>query len=354
MAFAIAVSILLLMVFQTIFYSVTESGRLVFSGPLNHMTVVSRGDNGIINPNVLSKIKESPDIERIVPILLSNTDYFHVFGNLNLPIYYVSNNNLNYVLEHLGLELVEGRFPEQDKSEVLLDERTLKNKDKRLGDYIGRDVDPNEKLFGKYKIVGVLKGECLMGITVTDEATILKNNSRYLLFATAGRLDSLNKLISGTSSEDAKFQTKEDGRRDFEEDIELMDMVSTIIAAVVIFIMSFAAGNSSYAQYFSRKYEFATLLSIGYSRAKILLRAAWEILITYIIGLILGIILVLIAKLALKVLIFDPNGYPFILFQLEGLSKVFIIPLCTVIFSLIPAWWTLSRVDQVEIIEKYE
>lgn len=353
MALAVAVSILLLMVFQMIFYSVTESARLAISGRLDQMTVVYPGDKGVVGESVLKKIKECQNTEKIVPMLVSNTDYYHAFGNLNIPIYFISNKNLNFVIDRLGLELAEGRLPELGKKEVLLDERTLKNKGKQLGDYIGREVDTNEGLPGKYEIVGVLKGECLVGVGVIDDGTLLEKNG-FLLFPKVGRLEVLNTAISGINIDDADIITKEYGQSSFKEDQELMDQVTTIIVAVVIFIMSFAAANSSYAQYFSRRYEFGTLLSIGYSRVKILLRAAWEILHTNIVGLLLGIILVFLAKLGVKVLIFDPKGYPFLLFQLEGLWQAFIIPLCTVVASLIPAWWTLSRVDQVEIIEKFE
>lgn len=353
MALAIAASVLMVMVFQIVFYSVTESGRLAVSGRLEHMTVVYPGDGGIVGQSVLNKIQKSSDMERIVPMLVGTTDYYHLFGNLNIPVYLISNQNINYVIDQLDLELKEGRLPVEGKSEILLDERTSKNKGKQLGDFIGREVDSNERLAGKYQIVGTLKGDCLIGLSVTNDLASIEKTG-FLLFAKAGRLGSLNKVISGTSLVEARIQTEEYGEGVFEEDNKMMSMVSSIITAVIIFIMSFAAGNSSYAQYFSRRYEFGTLQSIGYSRAKILLRAAREILFMNVAGLIFGVILTLSAALMLKALVFDPKGYPFTFITIDGLLKAFIIPICTMIFSLIPAWWTLSRVNQVVIIEKYE
>lgn len=353
MAGAIAVSVLMMMVFQIIFYSVTESGRMAYSGDLKHMTVVLPGDSGVIGQSVLKEIAESPHVEKTIPMLVESTDYYHFFGNLNIPVYSVDSKALKYVIDSLGLELKAGRLPGEDSQEIALDERTMKNSGKVLGDYIGREVNANENLSGKRKIVGVLKGDGLIGLAAVN-GTSLSEKTGLMVFAKSGRLDSLNKELAEAEEGAAKILTKEYGDNVFKEDIKMMSELSSMIVMVVIFIMSFVAGNSSYAQYFSRKYEFGLLLALGYSRAKILLRAGREIFISSIIGFILGLILVLAANTGLKLLIFDPKGYPFVLLQLEGLAKALIIPVCTAVFSLIPAWWTLSHIDQIEVIEKFE
>ncbi|MDP4091773.1 MAG: hypothetical protein Q8920_00255 [Bacillota bacterium] len=352
MILAIAVSILAAMVFQLVFYAVAESGRMSMSGRLDYLTVVYPGDNGIVTKNITDKIKGSSNLEKIVPMLVSTTDYYHLFGNLNIPVYEINSENLSYVIDRLGMKLVTGSLPKPDSNEILLDEKTLKNKGKRLGDYFGREINPDEKMPGKNKIAGVLKGDCLIGLMITNNSLYQQNG--YLMFAKDGKLDSLNQVVTNVSSLDAKIQTKEYAEKFRKEELGTLLTASSIIAVIIIFIMSFAAGNSSYAQYFSRRYEFAMLQSLGYSRFRILIRAAKEILLINIAGLIMGILLLLIVALGLKILIFDPKGYPFVFISPGGLFLALIIPMCTMVFSLIPAWWTLSRVDHMDIVEKYE
>lgn len=352
MIIALAVSILLITVFQTVFYAVNESCRLAYSGRLDYMTVIYPGENGGLNEEFLKSISDNQNMERKVPMQVMTTDYYHFFGNLNIPVYWVREGDLKYVIDKLSLKLKEGSLPTPGKAEILLDERTALNKGKSLGDYVGREVDPNERMSGKYKVVGILEGECLIGLGEVNQDLEEKNGT--LVFPQEGKLETLNEMFKGVKQEEARIQTKEYGESVFKEDREMSNMVTTIMVAVIIFIMSFAAGNLNYAQYFSRRYEFGTLQAIGYSRVQILLRAAKEILIMNISGFLFGIILTFVATALLKVMIFDPKGYPFAYMQLNVFLKVLVVPACTVIFSLIPAWWTLSKVNPMEVVELYE
>lgn len=353
MIVALAVSILLIMIFQIVFYTVDESARLAVSGRLDNMTVVYPGEKGVLEEDFLNDIRKNPDTDKTIPMFVMTTDYYHFFGNLNIPVYIISENNLSYAIDKLKLKLKEGRLPVTGKGEILLDERTARNKGKSIGDYVGREVDSNERMSGKYKIVGILEGDCLLGFSIGN-ANDLNEKNGLLLFSKEGRLEVLNGMFKGIGPEKGRIQTREYGQSVFLEDKKMTNMVTSIMVVVILFITSFAAGNLNYAQYFSRRYEFGTLQSIGYSRAQILLRAAAEIGIMNVFGFIFGIILVFIVAVLLKILVFDPKGYPFVFMQLDGLVKAMVVPACTTIFSLIPAWWTLSRVSPMEVVELYE
>lgn len=351
MMLAIAVSVLLVMVFQIVFYAVLESGRLAFSGRLDLMTVVYPGENGSVGENVQKDIKQNPYIEKTVPMQVLTTDYYHFFGNINIPVYLVGNDNVQYVMNALNLTLSEGRLPEAGKNEMLLDKRTANNKGKQLGDYIGREVDHDERMPGKYRVVGILEGGTLLGIS-TVEADSLSERNGMLFFA--ADLDKANAILKDVSTEDAITQTKELGESYFESESNMINSISSVIIGIIILIMSFAAGNLSYAQAFSRRYEFGTLQAVGYSKMHILLKAGREILMINTAGFLVGILLALLAAAGLNALIFQPRGYPFVLMQYEGIWKAMVIPLCTAVFSLIPAWWLMSKVDPMTVVEKFE
>jgi ABC-type lipoprotein release transport system permease subunit len=352
MMLAVAVSVLMIMVFQVVFYSVKESGRLAFLGSLSHMTVVYPGEQGGISDNVLKEISDSRHITKAVPMLTVTTDYFHFFGNLNIPVYLIEADNLEYVLSGLNLSLKEGRLPYAGKNEIVLDQRTAKNKGKKLGDYMGREVDQDERMPGKYKIVGILEGDSLLGLGTVGEEMVLSDRNGLLLFA--DDLEKVNAIFVDVPPEDARAMTKELGDSHFVSDGRTMNTVSTVIAGIIIFIMSFAAGNLSYAQYFARRYEFGTLQAIGYGRMQILLRAVREVIIINAAGLFLGILLTLLAAVLLNVTVFQPSGYPFVMMEFGGILKAIVVPASTAAFSMLPAWWLMSKVDPLTVVEKFE
>lgn len=353
MILAIAVSVMLILVFQIVFYGVTESAKMTTLGRFEKLSIIGPGDKGVISDSVITELYDSPLIEEMISTQSATTDYYHFFGNLNIPVYSLNKEDLQYVLKALDMKLKEGRLPDTDKQEIIVDEMLLRNKGKKLGDYIGKEVDKGERLDGKYKIVGVVEGNCIIGFSAIGNKQEIQN-SIILLYPKEGRLNELNKQLEKIAPSDAQYNSLDKSSELLNKDTELTEDASTVIVIVIMVIMSFAAGNSSYAQYFSRRFEFSTLQSLGYTRLKILLRAACEILFTNMLGFLLGLILTVLSALCLKLLIYDPNGYPFILADWVGVIKAAIVPLCTIVFSLIPAWWTLSKTDQIEAMEKYE
>lgn len=351
MMLSIAVSILLVLVMQMVFNAVKESVRLAYTGRLEHMTVVYPGENGRISENILIDIRNSPDIGLRLPMLSMTTDYYHFFGNLNIPVYLVDQKQLPAALDQLRLHLTEGRLPEQGTDEIILDRRTANNKGLQVGDFVGRAVDSSERMPGNHQVVGIVEGDCLIGFGTMAQEQLSEANG-LLLFG--DDLEKANKIFRNAAKEDVWVQIKEFGVQELQEDMQMMRTISSIIVGVVLFIMSFAAGNLSYAQYFARRYEFGTLQAMGYSRSAILLKGAREILLMNAAALVLGVCLVLVSASALQTFLFEPKGYPFVFMHRDGFLQAIIIPAFTVMFSLIPAWWVLSKVDPLTVVEQFE
>jgi len=353
MILALAVSVMMIVVFQMIAHVVIQSGKFSIASRLERTTVIYPGEKGIISEEVLKSVKNNQEVDKLVPILTETSDYYHFFGNFNIPIYIIGEDDLEYVLKGLDLKLKEGRYPEPGKNEILLDWRTANNKSKKLGDFIGREVDSDERMPGKYKIVGLLDGDSLIGFYPIESNKLLLNNG-ILVFTKPGRLDVFNSSFEDISLEEAKFYTLEYAKSVFEESEKTLGMLTSVVAIAILCVMAFAAGNASYAQYFSRRYEFGILQSIGYSKAKILIKAAKEIGITSVIGMIVGLLASFLVGVGIIRVYFESKGYPFILVNVDGLMQIFVVPICTAVFSLIPSAWILSKVDPMMIIEKFE
>lgn len=350
---ALILSIFMIIIFQMVIYSVTEAGRLGDVGVSDYVTKVFPKAEGRIDESVVKDMQSNPEVEKIMLMNQQDMDYNHFFGACNIGVFSVRDVNVKYVLDKLGLKLKEGRMPIAGKNEILLDWRLVNNKNKKLGDYIGKELNQQEKLPGKYKIVGTLEGKCIIGLIPLEENKALSLNSLFI-FPKYGQLKEINQEIKKVSLDKATFWSKEKADNNYNVTQKSINNLFGIMSMAIIFVMSFASGNSSYAQYFSRRHEFGILQSIGYTRGEILLRTAKEMALLNLIGLAGGIILGLITGLILDQVFFIPHGYPFILIQPDGLIEVFTIPLCTALFGLIPVGWLLSKIDPMTVIEKNE
>ncbi len=353
LAIAIAVSLLTALLFQILFFAVEESARLTTIGLHEKTSLLISPEDSELSKSLLEAVKKHEAVERLIPISDAYTDYYHFFGNLFVPIYSVSGADLEPAMDALGLALVEGRLPRTGENEIILDELTMNNKKKKLWDYVGHEINADERLSGKYQIVGVVSGDCLIGLSTKDDMTAYEK-AVNLVIPKQGKIDVLNQFLESIPEKEARVQTRNTELRRYLDNKNLTSMSYNVITIVILFIMCFAAANASYAQYQARTSEFATLLSMGYTRFFILKKAAYELLLINIIGFILGLMAMSLSALLLKVVIFNPNGYPFSFIKLNDALSAFIIPLCTLIASLIPAWWTLSKLDQIQIIDMFE
>ncbi|MBC8061657.1 MAG: ABC transporter permease [Clostridiaceae bacterium] len=350
---ALILSIFMIIIFQMVMFAVNEPARIADVEVSNYATKIFEGKSGKIDAGVIKQMQENEKVERFIPTSEQDMDYNHLFGTCNISVFSIRESDIKYVLEKLGLKLREGRMPVVGKNEILLDWRLANNKNKKIGNFIGKEINLQEKLTGKYKIVGILEGKSIIGVIPTWESQELSMN-KLLVFPKEGQLEKINEEFSKVTAEKAYFWTKEKAEDNYTKNEKSLKDMFGIMSIAVILVMSFASGNSSYAQYFSRRNEFALLQSIGYTRGQILLRAAKEIALLNLVGLAAGVTLGFVAGLILDRTFFIPNGYPFVLMQSNGMIEALTIPLCTALFGLIPAGWLLSTIDPMTVVEKSE
>lgn len=350
---ALVLSVFLIIVFRMVTFSVTEATRLADVALFADMSSVMPGEVGKLDEGVIEQIKGMSAVDRIVPVLGRHTDYNHFFGTSDAFVFTLRNADIGYVLKKKGLKLAEGRMPKPGENEILLERKLANNKGKKLGDFIGMEVDPSEKLPGKYRIVGLLDGNCIVGFIPMDDsqASQLLN---LMVYPKDGQLSEMNSELAGLPAKKVNKWTIREANDDYIGNARTLNTIFEISAFAVIFIMSFASGNSSYAQYFARRYEFGVLQSIGYTKSQILLRAAREIGFFNLFGFIGGALFSIAAGMVLEVAFFEPHGYAFRLIQPEGVLIALTVPVCTALFGLIPAGWLLSRISPMTVIEKFE
>lgn len=353
MTLALSLSVFMILIIQTVTYSVLEGGRLGDAAVVEQLSKIYPSDSKEIPKEVMDNIRNDPSVERVIAMNSADLAYHHFFGSSNTQVFFVPDQDITYVLDKLGLKLTEGRMPKAGTKEILMESKFAKNKNKKIGDFIGKAVDSTEKIPGKYEVVGILEGYSMIGLVSVEEDQI-SQLTYALVIPRSGKLEQMNQYISNIPRNYLSSWTLDKAQDNYNNNANFLNSIFGILSIAIIFVMSFASGNASYALYFSRRYEFGLLYSIGFTRGQILLRVAKEIFLLNLLGFICGIVLGIGTELILNACYFEAHGYAFLLIQPNGLIKAITIPFCTAIFGLIPAGWILSKIDPMTVVEKYE
>lgn len=347
----IAAAVFLLYTFQILMSSLTKSSELINLKPLEKYSFMSPS-RGAISSFIVSTIKSNENVARVIPATAKYTIYSAGTMTSGVYIYEMNTDDIKYYMNALGINLKEGRLPEHSKDEIILDYRLAKNKNLKLGDVFGSEVNRNECLEGKYKIVGITTGPSITALTLSDK-TIYKEepcSSGMLVFPKQNKLKAVNDLLRSESY--GTYLLSYDNMKEIlDKDSSTTYMTTNIIAAMIIAALSICVGNICYVHFFQRRREFGILNALGYSHNFIIKRAFYEISSMNFIGFTLGLIASIIVGIIIKIIFLFSFGIPTSLISKSGFIQCLCIPVFTTIFALKPISFMIKRIDAVTMIE---
>lgn len=351
----ICVSVFLLYTFHIIFSALPNTQEFLCFNPLkNGSQIMPAKKNKPIEDSVINSIKNNDDMEKIIPVKFQYTPFYTLAWDNSAPVYSIREEDMNYFLGKLNITIKEGRLPKKGQKEVALDYRVANNKGLKLGDKFGHSVDKTESYPGEYKIVGILEGES--STNITPYQTDLPDNEliKYgmLVFSKQGQNDKLDEALRNIPKNQAAVLTYSMEREDIEK--YLLGSANTIINLIVILaiaVMSISVGNSIYVHFLERRREFGILGAIGYSETSIIRKAILEITFMNIIGFAAGIILSLISGYILKNFYFETQGLMADFWIPKAIVQSMCIPVFTTLFSIVPIYRLIRRIDPINIIE---
>ncbi len=343
--------------------SLTGTVKDVNLKPLEYFSGVSTMDGEFyLKDSVVTKLKENPNIEKLLPADFGNTSInLAIGGNTSVPVMFMSRAHNKLLMEKMDARIKEGRMPKDGTNEIAVHWRIMANKKWKMGDTIGSFKDKNEFLNGEYKIVGKIDGPNIIFIGAESfKQKQLKANSAvnkptgYVMLPKEGKRDQLNKFLSSLDKSEASVFT-------YEQIKEMMDEImkglnSTIIAIIFIvnFILSISVSALMYVIYIQRSDEFGILYAMGYRRKFIRNLIVKEIMSLNLICWTVGLIFTYGVIWLLNKFIYNPKGDILSMFSMNVLSYTLIIPIMVGIFSIMPIAMRLRKWDPVAVIERRE
>lgn len=329
--------------------------------PYEYCSAIGKTSNALfIKDSIVDMVESYAETEKVVPVIDSYTSFQAMMGNTSSPVYFISDEeDLKYVMDINHVTLSEGRLPQGDVYEVALHENVLKNKHLKIGDSIGDDVQDDEWLNGKYKIVGSLKGEALIGFgnksitadTYKNAGLTMDKPIALIIIPKEGQLDNLNNRLDEINKKDAKVSNYSSLKKSFDSQISSMNFLLQIIIFVVVLILSISVGALVYIIYMGRSDEFGILYAMGCRKSFIKRLILKELVALSLICWMLGYLLSFGMISALNYFVLTAKGQSLYFFTNTGFINTLSIPIMVLICAAYPILRKLQKWDPIAVIE---
>ncbi|HEY5561118.1 MAG TPA: ABC transporter permease [Clostridiaceae bacterium] len=312
-----------------------------------------------IDKSLIEDISKNKNVDRIVA---SNFNYgirFEIPGASDSAVAVpLRSADVDYFMKAQGIKLIQGNLPKEESQEVAVNKDIAKNRKLKIGDKIGDSINKFDSIPGEYLVVGILDSEALTSILSANDSILpdYKNEEivlsrSFYVFPKAGKKASMDAYISKVDKTRVVVATEETSNKAFERKLGALKVLD-VISILSIIVMVVTVGSTKYAQYINRKEELGLLNALGYNKRNILFRTFKEVVITNAIGFILGIGLGVIMQLFNSKRLWEPLGVRGFLFTTKGFVVAILVPLFTILFSIIPINNLINKLDPIKMIEK--
>jgi len=349
---AIALSIILGYGVECFIESIAESSYSSQVKPLEKAFTVTKTNDKEISLEYVDKLKKSDFVEKLITTKISYIKYSTQGSVSNVRIFSILPEDRDYFMKKYDITLEKGCLPEEGQKEIAIDERVATNNNVSIGDSLGDS-----------KIVGVLSSEYFLSLSsyssTFDEVSRYKDISKddlikneMVIFPKDDKRDDLDELIKGFSKKDINYSILSEGMEKYQSGTASSKQILDALFVLIVIVMVVTLSSSKYAQFINRKIEFGILNALGYSRGMLMKRALKEVLIFNLSGFLVGIILGVATSFIVTKAAFTDVGAIGVFISIKGIVISLLTPAFTALFTLIPIYRVLGRLDAITIIEE--
>lgn len=349
---AIALSIILGYGVECFIESISESSYSSQVKPLEKAFTISRISDKEISLEYVDKLKKSDLVEKLIPTKISYVKYSTQGSVSNVRIFSILPEDREYFMNEYDITLEKGSLPEEGQKEIAIDERVATNNNVSIGDSLGDS-----------KIVGILNSEYFLSLSsyssTSDEFSRYKDISKddlikneMVIFPNDDKRDDLDQLIRTFSKKDINYSILSEGIEKYQSGTASSKQILDALFVLIVIVMVVTLSSSKYAQFINRKIEFGILNALGYSRGMLMKRALKEVLIFNLSGFVVGIILGVATSFIVTKAAFTDLGAIGVFISIKGIVISLLTPAFTALFTLIPIYRVLGKLDAITIIEE--
>ena len=326
------------------------------------VSVISAVSNDVfLDEDIIEEVSNIPEIEHIYNINMAYTYIKTIMGTTSSIVFFPDESeDIQIMMDKMGLKLKSGEMPNKYNWEIIMHEDLLHNKGLSIGDYIGSDVTDSEWLPGRYKIVGVMKGEPIISFgskssrkeRFVNSGIAMDRAQAQLLIPKEGQLGQMNQKIEELDRFKVDYSTYTTLKKSFDEQTQSINILLTIIVIVVVFIVSLSISALIYIVYMDRSDEFGILHAIGYRKSFIKRLIFKELVALSVVSWVGGYIFSWIVLTIVNRFILYPIGQKLYFFTSLGLVNTLIIPFMVIACATYPILRKLKKWDPISVIER--
>lgn len=352
--------VFMLCILEVLSSSLSYSTYMSWVKPVENMSIVSAVSPAKpLSSLDISSVEEIDLVDKVMPIVF-NSIYIknNVGGNMDTMLFAMKEEDRDFLMKHLKVEVKSGRLPKEGTNEIAIHWRVVANKKLKIGDHIGKKVDSTERLEGDYEIVGLLEGDPIVSFSsieyiFKDESENSQNLKQYgmCLIPKNNQRDNLNETLVEMKNEKLRVYSYDTELSSYHSAQDMIDLILKIIGGILTVVLALMIGLISYIFYYQRRNEFGILLALGFRGKRIMSQILIEIAIITFGGFVLGILFMIISSLLLNHFLFMPKGLPLEIWSISYLKTTVFIPVSIFVFSFVPVWRMIRKLDPISIIE---
>ena len=353
---AVSLSVFLLYTVQMLIFSAFRTEYLAFVKSHEYFSYI-KPIGKLMDQELIDSVKNQKSVEYVLPFIFNYTNITNTLGDVTgTKILSMKSEDTKLMMSRLGLSLTAGRLPVPGSDEVALHSLVAENKGLKIGDKVGKQVNGREFYPGSHTISGILDGESIISFDSLEtwlETNKVTNPLKYgmVILPVKGHSDEMNAFLDSLYTGSIDLKTLGSASSQHYESVDSVGMILTLIDLIIIIIVSLCAGFLFYIFFNQRRVEFGILNAIGFTRQQIINKAIAEIAGLNAAGFLAGIAIAVLTALLFNWFMFIPKGQLLLIWDAGYIERLLCVPVFVTLFSIIPVWRMLDKLDPVSIIE---
>lgn len=347
----IIVAICLVYIMECFIASIVQSIYPLDATRFEHASIIVTTENTPeISQEILSSLDKSQNIESVIPVTVRQIVFSVPGSTTHAAVFAAAPDDLPYLVDNFQIEVVDGSLPESGTDEIAVDDSVAKNNGLQIGSQTRADVSYG--LDRQYTVVGILDSKShisFVGSPTPTDSLLKYDEKGYIVFHAAGRSPQAENEVAVYSSQGLNVWTLARYEKLYTmntQTFQILDMV--VVLSIIVMVICLVC--SKYAQFFSRKSEIGILSALGYTRREITMRTFCEVIVTNLLGFIMGLgLAVLLCKIVVSATFSSIGGIGVYLYGKAALLSL-LAPVLTTIFTLLPVNRLINKVDAISIV----
>jgi putative ABC transport system permease protein len=334
-----------------------RDSTLVYTREFDEWTLVFPKRDTRLPKTLLQEIAAHPATERVIDSRNCFVRVKTLIGPMPFNLRAARREEMEYLMKRVDARLREGSLPAPGTSEVALHENILKANGWSIGREFGIDVDEEDWMPGRFRVVGVLEGPTPIGVCSFEflnnpiqYAFSAKLWERVVAVAKPGRTAELNAYLRGLK--DIKVYDKTRAVDDVVQGFDRIILVFRFISITLIVVVSFVVGLLNNIFFAQRIDEFAVLMAIGHTKRRLFRMVFGETAVMMALSWALGLAMGLGLFAAFRSGVLLPRGIPVPFWHAGPLLVSLGLPVVAQVFAVVTVLGRLRRLDPVQIIER--